>query len=667
MDQEKLDQLCINTIRMLAVDGVEKAKSGHPGMPMGDAAMAYILWDRFLKCNPGNPRWSNRDRFVLSAGHGSMLLYSLLHLTGYPLSIEDLKQFRQWGSHTAGHPEYSIDHGIETTTGPLGQGFANGVGMAMAEAYLAKYFNRPGHKLVDYFIYAITSDGDFMEGISSEAASLAGHLGLGKIIYLYSDNKISIEGSTELAFTEDVGKRFEAFNWHVQHVDGNDLEKIGSAIRAARAEKQKPSLILSRTHIGFGSPHKQDTADAHGSPLGPDETKLTKEKLGWPLDPPFYIPDEARDYLRQALSRGKKVEEEWQTLFASYAREYPELASEWDRLQKRSLPGSWEDAVPEFKPEDGPMATRSASGKVLNAVAPGLPELIGGSADLAPSNNTFLKEFGEFSKENRDRNIHFGVREHAMGGLLNGMALSGLIPYGGTFLIFSDYMRPSIRLAALMGQHVIYVLTHDSIGLGEDGPTHQPVEHLASLRSIPNLMVFRPADANETACAWRIALKEKGGPVALALTRQKLPVIDRNRFASSEGVSRGAYVLADPPKGRPEIILIATGSEVSIALEAYEKLSKEGVAARVVSMPCWEIFEKQSADYKEEVFPSDIKARLSIEAGVSEGWHKYTGEKGDVIGLDRFGASAPGKIAMEKLGFSTENILNRARKLLGKS
>jgi len=664
MEKENLDPLCINTIRMLAVDGVEKAKSGHPGMPMGDAPMAYVLWTRFLKHNPKNPRWGNRDRFVLSAGHGSMLLYSLLFLTGYPLSIEDLKQFRQWESPTAGPPEYSPDHGIETTTGPLGQGFGTGVGMAMAEAYLAQYFNRPGFNLVDYYIYAIVSDGDMMEGISSEAASLAGHLGLGKIIYLYSDNKISIEGSTDLAFTEDVGKRFEAYHWHVQHVDGNDLEQIGSAIRSAQQETGRPSLIISRTHIGFGSPNKQDTADAHGSPLGALEVKLTKEKLGWPLEPAFYVPEKALDLFREALAKGKKAENQWAEIHASYAGKYPELSEEWERLQKGELPPSWEEAVPVFEPKDGPMATRSASGKVLNAVAAMLPMLIGGSADLSPSNNTHLKGFGNYGRESRERNLHFGVREHAMGAILNGMALSGLIPYGGTFLVFSDYMRGAIRLAALMGQRVIYVFTHDSIGLGEDGPTHQPVEHLPALRAIPNLTVIRPADANETAWAWRVALSHRQGPVALILTRQNLPVMDRGRYAPADGLTRGAYVLADAKKGKPDLLILATGSEVSIALESYEKLTAEGLAVRLVSMPSWELFEKQPAAYKEEVLPSGVRARLAVEAASPMGWHRYVGRQGEVIGIERFGASAPGKVVMEKLGFTSENIVTRARKLL---
>ncbi len=664
MEQAKLDQLCVNTIRMVAVEGVEKANSGHPGMPMGDAPMAYVLWDRFLKHNPGNPRWPNRDRFVLSAGHGSMLLYSLLHLTGYPLRLDDLKQFRQWESPTAGHPEYCPEHGIEMTTGPLGQGFATGVCMAMAEAYLASYFNRPGFDLVDHCTYAIVSDGDLMEGISSEAASMAGHLGLGKMIYLYSANRISIEGSTDIAFTEDVGKRFEAYHWHVQHVEGNNLEEIDAALRAAREETKKPSLIIARTHIGDGSPNKHDTAGVHGAPLGPDELKLTKENLGWPLTPSFYIPEEALSHLRRAKAKGEKAEADWNALLKDYEKKHPDLYARWEQLQTGELSAGWEDAVPRFTPEDGPIATRSASGKVLNAIAERFPFLVGGSADLAPSNNTFLNGLGEFQRGEPARNIHFGVREHAMGAVLNGMALSGLTPYGGTFLIFSDYMKPSIRLAALMEQHVIYVFTHDSIGLGEDGPTHQPVEQLAGLRSMPNLTVIRPADANETAEAWKTALTHRDGPVALILTRQKLPVLDRTRYAPAAEAQRGGYILSDEPGGNPELILLATGSEVEIALAAAETLRAEKRRVRVVALPSWELFEKQSDAYREEVLPSSVKARLAVEAASSFGWYRFVGLEGKVVGLDRFGASAPGKVVMEKLGFSAENVVVRAKTLL---
>ncbi|MBF8297999.1 MAG: cbbT, partial [candidate division NC10 bacterium] len=546
-DHASPDQLCINTIRTLAMDAVQKANSGHPGLPMGAAAMAYVLWTRFLRHHPTNPSWPNRDRFILSAGHGCMLLYSLLHLTGYDLPLDELKRFRQWGSRTPGHSEYGLTPGVETTTGPLGQGFGNGVGMAIAERFLANHFNRPGYRIVDHYVYAIVSDGDLMEGISSEAASLAGHLGLGKLIYLYDDNRITIDGSTSLAFTENVGQRFEAYGWHVQRVDGNDLKEVEAALSAAQAATERPSLIIARTHIAYGSPNKQDTAEAHGAPLGEEEIKLTKRALGWPLEPAFYIPDEALAHFREALQRGRAWEAQWQAQFDAYAAAHPELAAEWRTVMNGRLPEGWADKLPAFTPGGGSMATREASGKVLNAIAPHLPTLIGGSADLTPSNNTYLKGYGDFQRDNVGaRNLHFGVREHAMGSILNGMALhGGVIPYGGTFLIFSDYMRPAIRLAALSHIHVIYVFTHDSIGLGEDGPTHEPIEHLASLRAMPNLTVIRPADANETAVAWRVALEHRGGPVALALTRQKLPVLDRTTLASADLLRRGAYVLTD--------------------------------------------------------------------------------------------------------------------------
>jgi len=665
-----LDELCINTLRFLAVDAVEKAKSGHPGMPMGAAPMAYVLWTRFLKHSPSHPDWPNRDRFILSAGHGSMLLYSLLHLTGYDLPLEELQHFRQWNSRTPGHPEYGLAPGVETTTGPLGQGFGNGVGMAIAERYLAAYFNRPGHTVVDHYTYAIVSDGDLMEGVSSEAASLAGHLRLGKLIYLYDNNRISIEGSTSLAFTEDVEKRFEAFGWHVQHVeDGNDIEAIEAAIAAAREETGRPSLISIRTHIAYGSPHKQDTAAAHGAPLGEEEVALTKQNLGWPLEPTFYIPEEALAHFRKAVVRGQRWETEWQERFAAYARKYPELAQEWDRVMKRELPPGWRERLPTFKPEEGPLATREASGKVLNALAPKLPTLIGGSADLAPSTDTYLKGYPDFNATNPGgRNLRFGVREHAMGTILTGMSLhGGLIPYGGTFLVFSDYLRPTIRLAAMSHQRVIYVFTHDSIFLGEDGPTHQPIEHLASLRAIPNVLVLRPADANETVVAWQVALEHQGGPVALVLTRQKIPVLDRTKLAPAEGLRRGAYILADAHAngGIPDIILIATGSEVHLAVEAWRRLTEKGVKARVVSMPSWELFEGQPADYRREVLPPEVTARLAIEAATPLGWERYVGPVGEIIGLRRFGASAPYKVLLERFGFTAESIAGRALALLG--
>jgi len=667
--QDALDQLCINTIRTLAMDAVQKANSGHPGMPMGAAAMAYVLWTRFLKHNPANPAWPDRDRFVLSAGHGSMLLYSLLHLTRYGLDLDELKSFRQWGSRTPGHPERGLAPGVETTTGPLGQGFANGVGMALAERFLAHRFNRPGHTIVDHFTYAIVSDGDLMEGVSSEAASLAGHLGLGKLIYLYDDNRISIEGSTDLAYTEDVARRFLAYGWHVQRLsDGNDLAAVNDALRAAQMEAKRPSLIIARTHLGFGSPHKQDSAEAHGAPLGQEEVRLTKQGLGWPLEPAFYIPDQALVHFREALGRGCAWEEEWETRFQAYAREYPELAAEWQRAMAGELPDGWHTLLPVFSPQESPMATRTASGKVLNAISPTLSTLLGGSADLAPSTDTYVKGAGDFqAKSPGGRNLHFGVREHAMGGILNGLALhGGVIPYGGTFLVFSDYMRPSVRLAALMGLGVIYVFTHDSIALGEDGPTHQPVEQLAALRAIPGITVIRPADATETVAAWRVALEHKDGPVALILTRQKLPILDRTKYPPASGLARGAYVLADPPGGRPEIILIATGSEVHPALEAQERLLNQGIAARIVSMPSWELFDREPQEYRDQVLPPKMTARLAVEAGISQGWHRYVGSAGDVISIERFGASAPYGILMEKFGFTVENVVSRALALLGR-
>jgi transketolase len=669
VDQATLDQLCIDTIRMLAVDAVERAKSGHPGMPMGAAPMAYILWTRFLRHHPANPQWPDRDRFVLSAGHGSMLLYSLLHLTGYDLALDELKQFRQWGSRTPGHPEYGHTPGVETTTGPLGQGFANGVGMAMAEAFLAEHFNRPGHTIVDHYTYAIVSDGDLMEGVASEAASLAGHLRLGKLIYLYDDNGISIDGSTDQTFTENVGKRFEGYGWHVQEIaDGNDLPAIEAALKAAQAESTRPSLIIVHTHIAYGSPGKQDTAEAHGAPLGTEEVKRTKEFFGWPQEPTFYLPDEALGHFRRALERGQSWDAEWQTRFAAYASAYPDLAAEWQRVLRHELPPGWEASVPTFKASDGAMATRVASGRMLNAVAPKIPNLIGGSADLAASNNTLLRGGGEFSPQNRaGRNLYFGVREHGMGAILNGLAVhGGVIPYGATFLIFSDYMRPAIRLAALSGLQVIYVFTHDSIGLGEDGPTHQPIEHLAALRAMPQLTVIRPADANETAVAWRIALTHRHGPVALILTRQNLPVFDRTRMAAADGVERGAYILLEAEGNAPDIILIASGSEVALAVEARTQLAQQNVQARVVSMPSWELFEQQSQAYRDEVLPPSVRKRLAIEAGVPQGWRDYVGPEGDVIGLTRFGASAPGSVVMEKLGFAVANVVARAMALLGR-
>jgi transketolase len=642
--ENRLDQLCINTIRMLAVDAVEKACSGHPGMPMEAADTGYVLWTRFLKHNPANPKWPNRDRFVLSAGHGSMLLYALLYLTGYDLSLEDIRQFRQWNSVTPGHPEYGPTPGVETTTGPLGQGFSNAVGMAMAQEYLAQYFNRPGYPLVDHFVYALVSDGDMMEGIASESGSIAGHLGLGRLIYIYLDNRITIEGSTDLTFTEDVGKRFEAYGWHVQKVDGYDLAQIASALSAAREETDRPSLIIARTHIGYGSPNKQDSASAHGEPLGAEEAELVRKQLNWP-ETLFHIPDEALAHFRTCLENGRQWEAEWTRLFDAYAGKYPDLAREWKERHEGKWPEGWEEALPRFGADQDPVATRSTSGKVLEAVAPRLFALLGGSADLAPSTKTYIKGLGVIKVDTCGRNIHFGIREHAMGGILNGMALSkALVPYGATFLVFSDYMRPAIRLAALMKLQVIYVFTHDSVAVGEDGPTHQPVEHIAALRAIPNLVVMRPADANETVFAWQFALSRKEGPTALLLTRQKVPIIDQSRFASPEGVFRGGYILADAPQGTPDVLILATGSEVHLALAAYEKLAHEGVAVRVVSMPSWEVFEAQEVAYREKVLPAKVKARLAVEAALPMGWERYVGLEGKVIGIERFGASAPGAV-----------------------
>jgi transketolase len=662
-----LDELCVNTIRMLSAECVEKARSGHPGMPMGAAPMAYLLWTKFLKHNPANPAWPDRDRFVLSAGHGSMLLYSLLHLTGYDLPLSELKNFRQWGSKTPGHPERGHAPGVETTTGPLGQGFANGVGMAVAERILAARFNRPGHEIVNHFTYGIVSDGDLMEGISHEAASLAGHLGLGKIIYLYDDNHVSIEGSTDLAFSENRLARFAAYGWHVQQVaDGNALMAIENALISAQRETRRPSMIAVRTVIGYGSPNKEGTASAHGEPLGAEEIKLSKEKLGWPLEPDYFIPEEALTNFRQAVEKGEEREEEWSASLRTYEKAHPDLAKEWHAWMQGELPEGWETDIPSFPPDKKGDATRNASGKVLNAIAGRIGNLIGGSADLAPSNKTLVKDGGDFQANHYDgRNLRFGVREHGMGGILNGMALhGGLIPYGGTFLIFSDYMRPAIRLASLMRLKVIYVFTHDSIGLGEDGPTHQPVEQLAALRAIPGLVVLRPCDASETAAAWRFAVEKKNGPVALALTRQTVPVLDRNRFTSAEGLYRGAYILSDPADGDPDVILIGTGSEVHLAVAAAERLEEKGARPRVVSMPSWELFDIQPEDYRSRVLPDRIRARVAVEAGVPQGWHRYVGASGEVIGINHFGASAPYQVLYERFGLTAERIVEKSLKLL---
>ena len=664
--QAKIDEICINTIRTLSMDAVQKANSGHPGAPMGLAPAAYVLWTRVMKHNPKNPGWLDRDRFVLSGGHASMLLYSLLHLSGYGVTLDDIKNFRQWGSKTPGHPEFGHTPGVETTTGPLGQGFANAVGMAMAERHLAARFNRSDHEIVDHFTYMMCGDGDMMEGVSSEAASLAGHLGLARLICIYDDNKISIEGSTDITFTEDVALRFKAYNWHILKVDnGNDIHAIFKALQEAKAETERPSLIVLRTHIAFGSPNKQDTADAHGAPLGEEEVRLTKKVLGVPEELSFFIPEQALNRFRKCINSGKEAEARWQETYQSYSKKYPELAKQWVDAMSGFLTEGWDAEIPEFSVADGPIATRAAFGKVLNAVAEKLPTLIGGSADLAPSNKTYMNAFHEFQKDAYDgRNIRFGVREHAMGGIISGMFLhNGLRPYGGTFLVFADYMRPAIRIASLMKLPIIYIFTHDSIAVGEDGPTHQPVEQLASLRAIPGLTVIRPADASETAQAWRHAIKNTRGPVALILSRQKLPVLNPDHMEN--GLADGAYILADC-EGKPDIILIATGSEVHIALEAQKRLALENIAARVVSMPSWELYEQIPQEYKNRVLLPDVTVRIAIEAGSPMGWEHYVGNSGAIIGIKDFGASAPGGTVMKKFGFTPENIVQKAMDLLKK-
>jgi transketolase len=662
---EEKDRVAIDTIRFLAVDMVEQAKSGHPGAPMAQAPLAYSLFTRHLRHNPANPHWPNRDRFVLSCGHASALIYSMLHLSGYDLPLSELERFRQLGSKTPGHPEYGHTAGVETTTGPLGQGISTAVGMAIAEAYLGAHFNRDGFAIVDYTIWVFASDGDLMEGVASEAASLAGHLGLAKLKVFYDANKISIDGSTDLSFTEDVAARFLAYGWHVLQVDDvNDHEALEAAIASAKAETARPTLVVTRTHIGYGSPNKQDSHDAHGSPLGADEVKATKQNLGWPLEPTFHIPDLARSAFESVPVVGAIDENEWRSLFERYRGEHEELAAQFEAWQRQELPAGWTDKLPRFSPGDAAIATRAASGKVLAAIEGILPQLLGGSADLAPSNNTFLKGRPVFTRNQRGgRNFHFGVREHAMGAALNGMALSGFLkPYGGTFLIFSDYMRPAVRIAALMQVPSIFVFTHDSIFLGEDGPTHQPISQLMSLRMIPGLQVIRPADGNETAAAWKLALEAKG-PTAFALTRQNLPILPLDADKVRAGAERGAYVVADAEGA--ELILLATGSEVSLALEAHKKLAEEGIASRVVSMPCWSLFEAQDKTYRDQVLPPERRKRLAIEAGATLGWQKWVGLDGDVIGMDGYGASAPAKDLAKHFGFTADNVAARAKALLG--
>jgi transketolase len=667
--QSQLDELCVNTIRTLSIDAVQQANSGHPGAPLGLAAAAYTLWQQFLKHNPHDPNWPDRDRFVLSAGHASMLLYSLLYLTGYDISLDDIKQFRQWESITPGHPEYGVTPGVETTTGPLGQGITNAVGMAIAEAHLAAVFNRPGHTIVDHYTYCIAGDGDMMEGISHEACSIAGHLRLKKLIVLYDDNSVMLSGPTSFAFDEDVGTRFEAYGWYVQRIDGMDRKQVATALANAKNEGERPSLIVTKTHIGYDSP-LQDSFKSHGSPLGAENVAITKRNLGWPWQDPFHVPPEALDHMHEAIQKGTSAEEDWQRRFSAYAAAFPDLATQWTTMQSGALPDGYDRAIPTWTPADskGELSTRVASGKVINAIAPKLIALMGGSADLATSNETLIDGEGLFSAQDRlGRNMNFGVREHGMGGILTGMALhKGLIPYGGTFLTFSDYMRGAIRLASLMGQRVVYVFTHDSIGLGEDGPTHQPVEQLAALRAIPNLTVIRPGDANETTVAWRMALTNTTGPTALILTRQNLPILDRTKYAAAAGLERGGYVLAEADGGAPDLILLTTGSEVGITLQAQQQLQAQGVRTRVVNLGCTEVFDRQPQNYRDEVLPPTVRKRLAVEAASPQSWYRYVGLDGDVVGLNHYGASAPAKILFEKFGFTPENIVQRALTLLGK-
>jgi len=682
MNNARLDELCINTIRFLSVDAVQRANSGHPGLPMGAAAMAYVLWTRFLHHSPSNPSWPDRDRFVLSAGHGSMLLYSLLHLTGYDLPMEEIQRFRQWHSRTPGHPESHITRGVEATTGPLGQGVGNAVGMAIAEAHLAARFNRPGHEIVNHYTYVIASDGDMMEGVQAEACSLAGHLGLGKLIVLFDSNGVSLSGTTSIAWSEDVGARYAAYGWHVLHVDdGNDLDALDKAIRESQQATDRPSLIVVRTILGYGAPHKQGTFHAHGSPLGPAEVQAAKQTLGWPLEPAFLIPDEARAHWRSAVERGRRWEEDWRSRLGAYTAAFPDAAAEFTRRIEGRLPDAWDATLPVFPADSKGQATRKASEAVMQALAAKLPELVGGSADLDPSTFTWLKDAGDFESPARPkdgaqgavggewgyagRNLHFGVREHAMGAAVNGLAYhGGFIPYGATFLTFSDYMRPAVRLSALSRIGSVWVYTHDSLGLGEDGPTHQPVEHYLALRAIPDLLFIRPGDANETAWAWRVAIANRHRPTILSLTRQNVPTLDRSRYASAEGLTRGAYVLNPRADARADIVLIATGSELQLIVEAEAILSGRGIAARLVSMPCWELFQEQTPEYRESVLPASVRARVAVEAGRSIGWERWVGDRGAIVSIDRFGASAPGEVVMKELGLTAQHVVRAAESVL---
>ena len=668
--KNSIDELSINTIRTLSMDAVQKANSGHPGTPMALAPAIYTLYKKHLKFNPKNPKWFNRDRFILSNGHASMLLYSILYLTGYDVSLEDLKNFRQWDSKTPGHPENDRTPGVETTTGPLGQGFMNGVGMAIAERHLASIFNVKGNKIIDHYTYVFCSDGDLMEGASHEAASIAGHFGLGKLIYFYDDNHISIEGVTELTYSDNVKKRFEGYNWHVQNIGekANDIKAISEAIENAKKEKDKPSLIIIRSHIAYGAPNMHDTAESHGSPLGEEEIKLTKKFYGWPEDKTFYVPDEVLHNMQKFIDKGKKAEDEWNEKYKQYKKDNPELAKKFDSILKLEIPANWDKNIPVFQATDKPIATRSAGGKILNSISDNLPWLIGGSGDLSPSTKTLLNNSDYYEKEKyQNRNFTYGIREHAMCGISNGMYLHGGIrPYTATFFVFTDYARPSIRLASIMEIPVIYVMTHDSIGLGEDGPTHQPIEHLASLRAMPHMYVVRPADANETAYAWRAAIKRTNGPTMLVLSRQNLPIFDRGKVSSAEGVLKGAYILSKEKSDKPDIILISSGSEVHLILGAQEKLQEKNINARVVSMPSWEFFRDQTDEYKEEVLPSDVKTRLAVEAGSPLGWREWVGDSGEIMGITKFGASAPYKEIYAHYGLTVDNIVNKSEKLLSK-